>query len=101
MTDLNKFTAKEISTILRSCKESGVTNFKCGGLELSFEPAVVESHVVEEVYEDPRQDQAVHQEIEDDDDLRALDLQNLMISDPIAYEKHMRHEAHEGSERSE
>ena len=106
MTELHKFTAKEISSIIRSCKDSGVTSFECGGLKLSFEPVVVakddfglsDEHVMPT---NTAEHDLISQKLEEDDDLRELDLQNLMIDDPIAYEKHMRYEQHEGSQRSE
>ena len=105
---MNKFTAKEISLIIRSCKDSGVSSFECGGLKLSFEPA---GQTIEQIADYGPSDEhipvstpehdLISQKIEEDDDLRELDLQNLMIEDPTAYEKLMRYEQDAGSQRPE
>ena len=92
---MENFTAKDISTIIKSCKDSGVTSLECGGLKLSFDP----------VDPDPMQvglqlapalegneKELLERQVEDDNELRDLELQNLMIDDPVGYEKHMRYE---------
>lgn len=93
---MQEFTAKDISLIVKSCKDSGVSSLEVGGLKLSFEGEHTESldeHISQElIIPEGNQTQLLEKNIEEDADLRELELQNLMISDPMAYEKHMRYE---------
>lgn len=96
---MENFTAKDISTIIKACKDSGVSSLDCGGLKLSFhqvvepepepDPAQDNLHLapVGEVDEEEAERQAYG-----DDELRDLELQNLLMSDPVGYEQQMRYE---------
>jgi len=90
------FTAKEISSIIRSCRDTGVKEFCCGELKLSFHDAASVNHTsAPNLIETglPQEAQAnIEQDIETDGDLRDIELQTLMINDPLAYEKAMRYE---------
>ena len=95
---MENFTAKDISTIIRACKDTGLTSLDCGGLKLSFNTEYQEAAPIsgglqlapflvgneKELLED--------REVEDNDELRQLELQDMMISDPVGFEKHMRYE---------
>ncbi len=98
---MENFTAKDISTIIRACNGSGVTSLVCGGLNLTFEPKDTGPDIIQgqdfqvstfttgngnerELLED--------REVEDNMELRELELQNMMMDDPVGYENHMRHE---------
>jgi hypothetical protein len=90
---MQELSAKDISSIIKSCKDSGIKSLDYGGLKLSFEGQPLDPH--DDIQLDNAQGNQSHlleKEIEEDSDLRELELQNLMISDPVAYEKHMRYE---------
>jgi hypothetical protein len=90
---VENFTAKDISTIIRACRDTGVRSLDCGGLKLQFHEEAP-AQVLEPVNNAPyAADMEVEEiSVEDDEDLRELELQNMMLSDPVAYEKHMRYE---------
>lgn len=97
---MENFTAKDISVIIKACKDSGVSSLDCGGLKLSFqsEAPVVEPepiqgglHLATNLVEDDSEE-VQERQAEDDAELRDLELQNLMMSDPVGFEQHMRYE---------
>ena len=90
----SNFTAKDISVIIKACKSSGVKSLNYNGLDLSFDILGDAPEVITMLASDSQKIENNHQEIEEDEsqELRDLELQNLMISDPVAYEKHMRYE---------
>ena len=91
---MSDFTAKDISTIIRACRDSGVKEFSLGDIKLSFHSAVSASPEIAPDLIDTGLSQEVQTKIESefdsDEDLREIALQDLMISDPEAYEKAMR-----------
>lgn len=95
---MENFTAKDISTIIRSCKGTGVTSLDCGGLKLTFEPQDTGPDIIQHselagfIPSGNETELLEEREVEDDDELRELELQNMMISDPVGFEKHMRYE---------
>ena len=93
---MEQFTAKDISVIIKSCKDSGVRSLDYGGLKLSFEPEESTTIPNQGLHLAPliegNEQELFGKEVEDDPELRDLELQNLMISDPVGYEKHMRYE---------
>jgi len=97
---MENFTAKDISVIIKACKDSGVSSLDCGGLKLSFhveEPATEPEPIQGDSYFPVDPDQGDPKELaekqaEENQELRDLELQNLMISDPVAFEQHMRYE---------
>ncbi len=97
---MENFTAKDISAILKACKDSGVNSFECGGLKLSFhseapveEPQPIQGglHLATDLVEEDSKE-FMERQSEDDTELRDLELQNLMMSDPVGFEQHMRYE---------
>jgi hypothetical protein len=94
---VENFTAKDISTIIKACKDSGVRSLDCGGLKLSFEPeereiAPMAGAHQEELIVGPQESMPERElSSEDEEELNELELQNLMISDPVGYENLMRH----------
>ncbi len=103
---MEHFTAKDISVIIKACKDSGVSSLDCGGLKLSFhveEPAAEREpfqgdFLATDLDEgDPKY--LAERQADEDQELRDLELQNLMISDPVGFEQHMRHEDGEHHER--
>jgi hypothetical protein len=84
---MENFTAKDISLIVKSCKDSGVRSLKVGGLELSFDAPEEETH---QLVETDQREAIINQSIEEDADLKDLEMQSLMISDPEEYERQMR-----------
>ena len=97
---MENFTAKDISVIIKACKDSGVSSLNCGGLKLSFqleapveEPEPIQGglHLATDLVEDDSEEFKERQ-AEDDAELRDLELQNLMMSDPVGFEQHMRYE---------
>ena len=95
------FTAKEISTIIRSCRDTGVREFSCGELKLTFTSTENASPQIAQTLIGTGLSQEVHQTIENeidlDEDLQEIELQTLMIEDPMAYERAMRWQGGEGS----
>lgn len=86
---MTEFTAKEIASIIRACKSSGVKEIEYNGLLLRFHPSEpqekklppVENHqFIENVEPEP----PVY-----DEDLEEIRKQNLMLEDPLAYEEEM------------
>jgi len=94
---VENFTAKDISAIIDSCKGSGIRTLEYEGLKLTFEsePETVpyrEPAFVDLPQQGNEKELLEERQVEDDEELRDLELQNLMMSDPIGYEKHMRYE---------
>ena len=95
---MENFTAKDISTIIKSCKDSGVRSLDYGGLKLSFEaeersPEAIQGGLQLAPYPESNEKELLEErQIEDNDALRELELQDLMMTDPVGYEKHMRYE---------
>jgi hypothetical protein len=90
---MENFTAKDISVIIKSCKDAGVNWLDYGGLKLSFrsdEPTVVPTPMITPVPNEGSEE-SDNTDFEDNQELKDLELQNLMISDPVEYEKYMRH----------
>jgi len=96
---MEHFTAKDISVIIKACKDSGVSSLDCGGLKLSFhveepaadpEPFQGDSKFTDLDEGDP--EDLAERHAEENQELRDLELQNLMISDPVAFEQHMKYE---------
>ena len=89
------FTAKEISSIIRSCRDTGVREFCCGDLKLSFHAAASETvATAPTLIETGLPTNAIaniNEEIDSDADLHEIEMQTLMIQDPLAYEKAMRY----------
>jgi len=95
---MENFTAKDISTIIRACNGSGVTSLVCGGLNLTFEPKDTGPDIIHNsdlsgfIPSGNETDLLEDREVEDNMELRELELQNMMMDDPVGFEKHMRHE---------
>ncbi len=94
---MENFTAKDISVIIKSCKDSGVSSLDYGGLKLSFRSEEPEAEsepdlpILSPI--DIAEDEGLaDRQVEENQELRDLELQNLMISDPVGFEQHMRYE---------
>lgn len=78
-------TPKEIAQLIKACKNAGITEFRLGDLYLKFsiEPTAPQATPLTEA------DKLVELErrIAEDEDLKQLQLQNLMMEDPLAYEE--------------
>jgi hypothetical protein len=93
----DKFTAKEISVIVKACKESKVSKISYQGLLIEYfddnrispdsisEPLEVQPLVLPDT-----QNASPHSIQQNLDALDELELENLMIDDPLEYEKRMR-----------
>lgn len=80
----------DIVTILQTCKNTGVSQFTLGDLQISFTPREAASRPPSpEDFELETQ-----RRLDEDEDLEALEMQNLLITDPEAYEDRMRKVAH-------
>ena len=96
---MENFTAKDISTIIKACQNSGVSSLDCGGLKLSFhisepelDPAPIQGGLQLAQLPDDNEKELLDRQIEENEELRELQLQTMMIEDPEAYEQHMRYE---------
>lgn len=88
----------DIVTILETCKNTGVAIFELGDLKVSFLPQAASRTTM--TPEDPEVEN--QRRLLEDEDLEALELQNLMIEDPEAYEDRIRKVQHvEVRQRSE
>ena len=103
---MEHFTAKDISVIIKACKDSGVSSLDCGGLKLSFhaEESAAEPEPIQGQFFNGGSDEVDHKKLsemraDENQELQDLELQNLMISDPVAFEQHMRHDEGEQYER--
>lgn len=86
---MSEFTAKDIAHIIRTCKDSGVNIFDFNGLKLTFFTPICQS---EEDYEDlpaSYPDREFEPEIVQliDDEKENQELDELMLSDIVEYEK--------------
>ena len=94
MTDQEKcFTAKEICNIINACVNTNIEHLDVNGLLIKFSPQEVYPTVeqlpippldTEQINEIMNQDEIYH-----DSDLEALEMENLMINDPLEYERQM------------
>jgi hypothetical protein len=85
-------TTQEIEILIDACKNAGVSHFKFKGLDFQFFPR--EEIAVAPARAYPSQaDRAIELELEEDDDLREIALQNLLIENPLAYEAAVRSKA--------
>jgi hypothetical protein len=80
-------TAKDIASIIKTCKNAGISEFQQGELRLKFFESVPQANL-----KMTDRDNLIELErtIAKDDDLREMRIQNLMISDPLRYEELMR-----------
>lgn len=81
---------KEIVKIIEACGKSGVSQFKCGEIEISFNGFVIQkesdypvkmSQVEKVAITDPNFDLQTNYETDSED------METLMITDPAAYEE--------------
>lgn len=78
-------TPKEIAQIIKACKNAGINEFRLGDLYLKFQgttapqatPTLSEADKLVEL----------ERRIAEDEDLKQLQLQNMMMEDPLAYEE--------------
>lgn len=89
-----EYTAKEIATIIKACRNSSVLEFECGWLKFKLEPKaqVVQTIPFQQTLFDPSQ--AHNQELTKEviqNDINEFDeedhLAQLIASDPVEYEK--------------
>lgn len=77
----------EVELLIEACKNAGVSKLKFKGLEINFFPPPDQTPVAPaRAYLPSEADRAIEKEIEEDEDLKALALENLMIENPLEYE---------------
>lgn len=79
-------TIEDVVKLIEACKNTGISKLKFEKLELQFLPKVTDAIVTESTPDTEHTRRAIQQQIERDADLQDLEAQNLMISDPVAYE---------------
>jgi hypothetical protein len=92
MKDTDKFTVNEISSIINVCKDSKVSYFNYLGLEMILETdAKLPNQQLPKPVELSFQGNASFSESENSklEDVKELEMQNLMLDDPLEYEKRM------------
>jgi len=91
MAKENKFTAEDICNIIKSSINTNITYLKINDLEIAFNGYLENQEEQNQVIYTP----TTHTEIPEekppyyDADLEALQMENLMIEDPLEYEKQM------------
>lgn len=97
MMDTDKFTAKEISVIVKVCKECKVSKITYQGLVIEyFDDNRISPDSMSVVIEDPQlissdaQNASPHSIQQNHEALEELELENLMLEDPLEYERRMR-----------
>jgi hypothetical protein len=105
------FTPREIASIIRTCSESGVSKLELDGLTLEFNsgsyqsesskvaklvPPAPEPKQLEQPLPDP--DAEVEHELATNKELEELNLENLMIEDPLGFEREMERRSRENAE---
>jgi hypothetical protein len=81
-------TPKEIAALIRTCKNAGISTFKLDNLSFTFKEKTEPQATLT-----PSGDDALvelERKLAEDDDLRALRIQNLMLEEPLRYEEVMR-----------
>lgn len=90
-----EFTAKEIASIIRACKSSGVTELDYNGLQLKFtvntytEDSSSQLNTPDTINQGIVYTDELNEDVYQDHDLEELRKHNLMLEDPLAYEKEM------------
>lgn len=79
---------KDIATIIKTCKNAGISEFQLGDLSLKFFEVSPQAGQPTMTEQDKRIE--LERTLNSDDDLNELRLQNLMIDDPLRYEEFMR-----------
>lgn len=81
---------KEIVKVIEACGKSGVSQFKCGELEISFNGFVIQKESDYPVKIDQVADSVVSDPnfgLQNDYEVDGEDMETLMITDPAAYEE--------------
>ena len=90
MINDKKLDTKDICAIIKTCRNCCVKSFKLDGMSIEFDVVEsIEQHSFKELMGDPieslKQEVEVNEKIQNTNHI--MDLEELMISDPIAYEK--------------
>lgn len=91
MNDEKSLSAKEISSIIRACKSSGVKELQFQGLSIKFEPESEKAtspwiHYQAKTEHWPEETSAPISEEVEANEPSELDLEDLQITDPVAWE---------------
>lgn len=83
---MTALTTQDIEKLIEACKNGGVSKLKFEKLELSFH-APADSRPLANAIASTSPAKSIETIIDEDQDLRELLLENIAISDPLAYEQ--------------
>lgn len=87
---MSKMTAAEIVNIIRAGHDSKVANLQYQGLKVNYLPLEqVSSPEQTELLQTPQPDEKANQQITTDKPDDQLEMELLMVSDPVAYEANL------------